>query len=111
MPRNCHHPACIQPATWNIEATVGVQSVSPELSREDTRASCVLGCVITLRRLRDGWTVTFHQPRMLGNGLDHGVGLGVGCDGRTSWSVVGSLDERRGRATAANRALIKYTIY
>ena len=45
---------------------------------------------------------------MLGNGLDHGVGLGVGCDGRTLWLAVGSLDERRGRAAAANRARIKY---
>ena len=47
---------------------------------------------------------------MLGNGLDHGVRLGVGCDGRTLWLVVRSLNERRGRAAAANRALKKYTI-
>ena len=51
------------------------------------------------------------QPRMLGKGSDHGVGLGVGCDGRTLWLVVGSLSERQGRAAAANRASIKYTIY
>jgi hypothetical protein len=64
-----------------------------------------------MKRLRNGWTVIFHQPRMLGNGLDHEVGLGVGCDGRTLWLVVGSLNERRGRAAAANRALINYTNY
>ena len=46
---------------------------------------------------------------MLGNGLDHEVELGVGCDGRTLWLAVGSLDERRGRVAAANRALIKYS--
>ena len=54
-----------------------------------------------MKRLRNGWTVIFHQPRMIGNDLDHGVELGVGCDGRTLWLAVGSLDERRGRRAAA----------
>jgi hypothetical protein len=35
------------------------------------------GWKTAMERLRNGWTVVFHQPRMLGNGLDHGVGLGV----------------------------------
>ena len=69
-----------------------------------------------MKRIRNGWTVTFHESRMLGNESDHGMGLGVGCDGRTSWLVVGSLNERRGRAAAAyaryaNRVSIKYKIY
>jgi hypothetical protein len=69
------------------------------------------GSGTAMKRLRDGWSVIFHHPQILGNGLDHEVGLGVGYDGRTLWLVVGSLNERRGRVAAANRALIKFTNY
>ena len=70
-------PLCVSIALYTRAVPIRAELAAASARLGSERAEN--GSEMAQERLRNGWTAIFHQPPMLGNGLEHGLRLGVGC--------------------------------